>query len=51
MAVHWKIQFLRGGGGEFSKKPIYKGELPKKGELGQLEDLQTVCWGGKGLIA
>ena len=50
MAVHWKIQFLRGGG-SLQKKPIYKGELPKKGELGQLEDLQTVCWGGKGLIA
>ena len=32
MEVHWKIQFLGGG----HKKPIYKGELPKKGDLDSL---------------
>ena len=29
MGVHWKIQFLRGGGG-VHEKPIYMGGLPKK---------------------
>ena len=28
MGVHWKIQFLRGGG--VHEKPIYMGGLPKK---------------------
>ena len=28
--VHWKIQFLGAG---VPEKPIYKGELPKKGGL------------------
>ena len=31
MQVHWKIKFLGVGGGEVHKKPIYRGELPKKG--------------------
>ena len=33
MEIHWKIKFLGvggGGGGEVHKKPIYRGELPKK---------------------
>ena len=29
MEVHWKIRFL----GRVPEKPIYKGELPKKGGL------------------
>ena len=29
MGIHWKIRFLRG----VQEKPIYRGELPKKGVL------------------
>ena len=55
LGVHWKIQLLGGGGLE---KPIYKGGLPKKGQLGQLFDLRGAWqerggWGvfeGGGLI-
>ena len=36
MGVHQKIQFLGG----IDKKPIYRGELPKRGELGQFADLR-----------
>ena len=31
MGVRWKIRFFKGG----HKKPICRGELPEKGELGQ----------------
>ena len=34
--VHWKIQFLVG----VPKKPMYRGELPKKEGLGQFPDLR-----------
>ena len=37
MGVQWKIQFLGVVGYE---KPIYRRELPKKGRLGQFEDLR-----------
>ena len=40
--VHWKIQFLVG----VPKKPIYRGELPKKEGLGPFPDLRR---GGGGL--
>ena len=36
MGIHWKIQFL----GMVNKKPIYRGELPKKGGLGHYADLR-----------
>ena len=41
MGVHWKIQFLSGGGGSH-KKPIYiyREDLPEKGGLGQFADLR-----------
>ena len=35
MEIYWKIWFLLG----LHKKSMYRGELPKKGELGQFEDL------------
>ena len=38
MGVQWKIQFLVGA----ANKPIYRGELPKKGALGQFADLKGV---------
>ena len=34
MAVHGKIRFLGGGGEGFREEPIYREELPKKGEGG-----------------
>ena len=44
IAVHWKIQFLWGGEG-VHKKPIYRGDLPEKGGLGQFADLRgESCW-------
>ena len=48
IGIHWKIRFLRGGGGEVQEKPIYRGELPEKmGGLRQFADLTKV--GGAGL--
>ena len=47
MGVQWKIHFLGGvggGGGQVHEKPIYRGELPKKGGMpGQFENLRGVC--------
>ena len=42
MGIHWKIWFL----GMVNEKPIYRGELPKKGGLGHYADLR----GGLGEI-
>ena len=44
MGVHCKIRLLW----KFRKEPIYRRELPKKGWLGQFENLggSGVGWGG-----
>lgn len=34
LGVHWRIQVL---GGEVHEKPIYRGGLPKKGEMDKLQ--------------
>lgn len=34
LGVHWRIQLL---GGEVHEKPIYRGGLPKKGEMDKLQ--------------
>ena len=47
--IHWKIQFSgRGWGGGGLKNPIYRGELPKKGELGRFAALKGGVWEGVG---
>ena len=40
MGVHWKIQFLSGGGGVTKNQYIYREDLPEKGGLGQFADLR-----------
>ena len=45
MGVHWKIQLSEGGG--VHEKPIQRGELPKRGGLGQFVDLRG-AWQERG---
>ena len=47
LAVHWKMWLL---GVQVYKKPMWKGWLPKKGELGQFADLAGGGGGGGGGI-